>query len=171
MFFFLWCFTNFFEDSIKEINTKIDDFFQNVYRKELPKIHKFFTDAFSFEIMPMKKFKVKKLNDCSDFVFNYTFSDKKEKFPFSLTFEKKTYESQLGKDKINNELLWKSNQQIFSIFLKKLMLKYFLPSQEEIEKLMKFQKTKEILKEKLKIIRMIFLICLEKKRFPLFYQK
>lgn len=169
--FFLWCFTNFFEDSMKEINTKIENFFQNIYRKELPKIRKFFSEAITFDIMPAKKFKEKKMNDYSDFVLNYSFSDKKEKFPFSLTFEKKNYESQLGKDKINNELLWKSNQQIFSIFLKKLMIKYFLPSLEEIEKLMKFPKMREILKEKLKIIRMIYITCLEKKRFPLFYPK
>lgn len=162
--FFLWRFTNFLEENINEINLKIENFFKNVYSKELSPIRNFFTSVLLIESNEEKRKKLSKFLD-EDFIFNYNFNGKN---PFNFIIEKKKLPIQNEKDLQSQ---WKANEITFKNFFKVILRDFFFPEIQEIEQLSKGAKNQDLLREKIRLLRMIFMLCIDKKSFPIFYHK
>jgi len=91
-----------------------------------------------------------------------------------LFFEKKQISTDLKKQRGVDEKLWKINEKVFQIFCKRSFLELYLPKVSDIGNLLsnsKNVKNKEILQEKMRLIRMIYMICMDEKGFPIFYLK
>lgn len=166
---FLWCFTNYFEENMSLINLKIEDFFQNNYIKTLPKIRNFLFSTFTIENSKEKLEKMK--NHENDYICHYQINnfDSKENPGFKVWFEKKLV---LKESKKYEEKLWMINETIFKVITKKILKELYFSQLSEFSLLIKSSKDpkkNEILKEKLKILRMIFILCLNNKGFPIFY--
>jgi len=171
--FLLWCFTNFFEENIQKINRKIEEFFQNDYSKALPNVRSFIKSAFSIEIDEKPSEIKKKFND-NEFLFQYKMNDINKNPGFKLWFEKMAFFNEFQKPKKISEMVWMVNEKQISVFLKKLCIEVYLLQVNDLDfmiKSCKDPKKKESLKEKLKILRMIYIVGLEKKGFPTFYLK
>ena len=165
--FMLWCLTNYFEENIKLINLKIETFFKNDYSKAIPKIREFLKEVFFIETLEKNREKKKKITQ-NEVLFYYKNNEMKN---FKLWFEKVNIFNDFGNKEKIEELVWIINEKQIKVFFKKILIDIYLIQVNDISNLLKNNKKKEVLKEKLKILRMIFMMGMENKQIPIFYLK
>ena len=166
--FLLWVFTNFIQENVDLINRKIEDFFKMEYSPYLPKIRETLLSILSFEKLK-KNDEKKKIIKNDEITYLMKINQTKAK-GLDITFEKKQINSNFKKG-IETKF-WKINEFVFQVFCNKVCLDIYLPKVIDMTDLLKNpKKKKEFLQEKLRLFRMIYMVTMGEKRFPVFYLK
>lgn len=168
--FLLWVFTNFIQENVDLINKKIEDFFNSEYSRNLPKVREAL-----LAIIGLEKFKKneekKKIIKNDEISYLMKINQTKPK-GIDIVFEKKRINSNFKKG--IEAKLWKINELVFQVFCNRVCLDIYMPKVIDMTDLLrnpKNSKKKELLQEKLRLFRMIYMVTMGEKRFPVFYLK